>query len=127
MEWGTTFGRVPLESLEHHLWLYESGYYQSLIEKANLTNPTELTSSGENIRLQFACIYRTLHPCILLEQFLAPNLNARTNGQLTLEVTSFPELGLAGPTPWHGYATALCLRLPSMAATWPASCPKSRF
>ena len=54
MEWGTTFGRVTLESLEHHLWLYESAYYQSLIEKANLTNPTELTSSGESIRLRFA-------------------------------------------------------------------------
>ena len=97
MEWGTTFGRVTLESLEHHLWLYESAYYQSLIEKANLTNPTELTSSGESTRLRFACMNYTLHPCILLQQFLAPDLNARTNGRLILEVSGFPEWGIAGP------------------------------
>ena len=94
---GDSEGNVPLSALEDHLWLYESDYYQSLIEKANLTSPTELTSSGESIKIQHACINRALLPCKIIEQYWAPNLEARTNGQLILEVSSFPELGLAGP------------------------------
>ena len=94
---GDSEGNVPLTALEDHLWLYESDYYQSLVEKANLTNPTELTSSGEEIKIQHACINRALLPCKIIEQYWAPNLEARTNGQLILEVSSFPELGLAGP------------------------------
>ena len=94
---GDSDGNVPLSALEDHLWLYESDYYQSLIEKANLTDPTELTSSGEEIKIQHACINRALLPCKIIEQYWAPNLEERTNGQLILEVSSFPELGLAGP------------------------------
>ncbi len=94
---GDLQGNVPLDALEDHLWLYESDYYKSLIEKANLTDPTELTSSGESIKVQHACINRALLPCKIIEQYWAPNLEARTNGQLILEVSSFPELGLAGP------------------------------
>ena len=29
---------VPLDSLERHDWIYESDYYQEMLEKANLTN-----------------------------------------------------------------------------------------
>ena len=94
---GDSEGNVPLSALQDHLWLYDSDYYQSLVEKANLTNPTELTSSGESIKIQHACINRALLPCKIIEQYWAPNLEARTNGQLILEVSSFPELGLAGP------------------------------
>ena len=94
---GDSDGNVPLSALQDHLWLYESDYYQSLIERANFTNPAELTSSGESITIQHACINRALLPCKIIEQYWAPNLEARTNGQLTLEVSSFPELGLAGP------------------------------
>ena len=94
---GDSDGNVPLSALQDHLWLYESDYYQSLVEKANLTNPTELTSSGESIKIQHACINRALLPCKIIEQYWAPNLEERTNGQLILEVSSFPELGLAGP------------------------------
>ena len=94
---GDSDGNVPLTALQDHLWLYESDYYKSLVEKANLTNPTELTSSGESITIQHACINRALLPCKIIEQYWAPNLEERTNGQLILEVSSFPELGLAGP------------------------------
>ena len=94
---GDLDGTVPLSALEDHLWLYESEYYQSLVEKANLTNPTELTSSGESIDVQHVCINRSLLPCKIIEQYWAPNLEERTNGQLTITVSSFPELGLAGP------------------------------
>ena len=94
---GDSEGNVPLSALESHLWLYESDYYQSLIEKANLTNPTEMTNSGERFEIQHACINHALLPCKLIKQYWAPNLEQRTNGRLTLTVSSFPELGLAGP------------------------------
>ena len=94
---GDDDGMVPLEALERHRWIYESDYYQSLLDRANLANPSPLTSSGESIWLQFACINRALPPCLLLEGFLAPVLEAGTNGQLTPLVISFRELGLAGP------------------------------
>lgn len=94
---GDLDGNVPLSALEDHLWLYESDYYKSLVEKANLTNPTELTSSGVSFDVQHVCINRSLLPCKIIEQFWAPNLEERTNGQLTITVSSFPELGLAGP------------------------------
>ena len=94
---GDTDGNVPLSALQDHLWLYESDYYQSLIERAKVTDPTELTSTGQEIEVQHACINRALLPCKLIEQYWAPNLYERTNGQLMLTVSSFPELGLGGP------------------------------
>lgn len=94
---GDSDGNVPLSALEDHRWLYESDYYQSLIEKANLTTPTELTSSGESIRIQHVCVNRALPPCKIIEQYWAPNLKARTNGQLVLEISSLSELDLSGP------------------------------
>ncbi|MED5404698.1 MAG: TRAP transporter substrate-binding protein DctP, partial [Chloroflexota bacterium] len=67
------------------------------LEKANLTNPTPLTSEGVSIQIQHACINRALGPCKVLDSILTPALSARTNGQLEFVVSSFPELGLAGP------------------------------
>ena len=86
---GDSEGNVPLSALEDHLWLYDSDYYWSLLERASLENPTALTSSGESITVQHACINRALLPCKIIEQYWAPNLEARTNGQLLLEVSSF--------------------------------------
>ncbi len=80
-----------------HLFIYNSDYYQDLIDKANLTEPTELTSSGETIEIQHVCIDRNLPTCVLIQTYWAPNLWERTNGQVELSVTSFVELGLAGP------------------------------
>ena len=94
---GDDNGMVPLEALQDHLWLYESDYYQSLIERANLRDPTGLTSTGESIEVQHTCINRSLLPCRLIELYWAPNLEARSNGQLKLVVRSLPELGLSGP------------------------------
>ena len=90
-------GMVPLDALQDHLWLYDSSYYRSLLDRANLTGPTPLSSTGESIVIQHACINRSLLSCRLIELYWAPNLEARSNGQLKLEVSSFPELGLAGP------------------------------
>ena len=94
---GVADGSVPLESLERHLYLYEHPFYQGLLEDANYTNPTQLVSSGEEHVIQHACVNRALLPCILVENFLAPNLYERTNGQVEIVITSFPELGIAGP------------------------------
>ena len=93
---GDDDGTVPLDALRDHLWLYESSYYRSLLDRANLTNPTPLTSTGESIEVQYACVNRALPPCRLIELYWAPNLEARSNGQLKLDVSSYPELGLAG-------------------------------
>ncbi len=94
---GDADGIVPLSALENHRYVYESDYYKSVIERANFDNPTELTSSGESIEIQHACVNRALVFCKIVENFLAPNLEARTNGQLQILPTSFPELGIAGP------------------------------
>ena len=80
-----------------HLFIYDSDYYRDLIDKANLTDPTRLTSSGESIKIQHVCIDRNLPTCVLIQTYWAPNLWERTNGQVELSVTSFVELGLAGP------------------------------
>ena len=79
------------------MFIYTSEYYQGLLKKANLTNPTPLTSSGESIEIQHTCIDRNLPPCVLIQAFWAPNLAKRTNGQVKLSVVSFVELGLSGP------------------------------
>ena len=89
-------GEVPLDAVEEHLWVLENDYYRSLLETANLTNPTKLVSTGEKHSFQHACINRTLLWCKLIENYLIPNLTERTNGQVELSVSSFPELGLAG-------------------------------
>lgn len=94
---GKADGSVPLESLQRHLYLYEHPFYQDLLEKANYTNPTQLVSSGEEHVIQHACVNRALLPCILIENFMAPRLYERTNGQVEVVITSFPELGIAGP------------------------------
>ena len=79
------------------MFIYNSDYYQGLIQKAKLTDPTPLTSSGESIEIQHTCLDRGLPTCILVESYWAPNLAKRTNGQVKLSITSFVELGLAGP------------------------------
>ena len=93
---GNPDGSVPLESLERHLWIYESPYYQELLAKAKLTDPTPLTSVGEEFEFQYACTNRALLPCQLMEHYLLPNIAARTNNQLIINLTSFPELGISG-------------------------------
>jgi TRAP-type C4-dicarboxylate transport system substrate-binding protein len=89
-------GQVPLAMVQKNRWIFETDYYQSLLEKAKFTDPTELTSSGEEFNIQYACINRALLPCALQIQYFAPNILARTNGQVDFEVSSFPELGLSG-------------------------------
>ena len=93
---GKPDGSLSLESLERHIWIYESPYYQELLAKAKLTNPTPLTTTDEKFEFQYACTNRALLPCQLMERFLIPNVAERTNNQLIIDLTSFPELGISG-------------------------------
>ena len=60
---------------------------------------TELTSSGLSFKFQYACINRTLDPCIAADadDGFAKRVFERTNGQVEIQISTFPELGLAGP------------------------------
>ena len=93
---GDDDGQVPLDALEDVRWVFESDYYRQLLETANLTNPTQLTSSGESIELQHTCINGQLLWCKHQRTYFVPNVQERTNEQVTINITSFPELGLAG-------------------------------
>jgi len=53
-------------------------------------------ATSESFKFQHACINRTLNPCIIMMEFAA-NVLERTNGQVEIQISSFPELGLAGP------------------------------
>ncbi len=89
-------GNVTLEAVEKHAYIFESQYYQSVLERANLEDPTPLVSEGLEFDIQYACINRALLWCALKEEYMFPRVLERTNGQLKLVTTSFPELGLAG-------------------------------
>ena len=68
-------------------------------------NLTPLVSEGHNFEMQMACINRTLVDCGLAignyketeDIGFAERIFRRTNGQVKFEVSSFPELGIAGP------------------------------
>ena len=94
---GDHVGNVPLHAIEQQSWIFESDYYRSLLQKANLDDPTPLTTEGERITILHTCVNRAFLPCQLIETYLAPNLEDRTDGQLRITFTSFPELRLAGP------------------------------
>ena len=97
VEEGDADGNLPLDALEKHLYVYESDYYKSVMERAKFTDPTELVYDGEPIVIQNACVNRAIVFCKIVDTFLIDRLEERTNGKLVIESTSFPELGVAGP------------------------------
>ena len=90
-------GNVPLDALQNHLYVFESDYYQGLIEQANIENPTPLVDRDEVFTIQHACLNRALSFCKVTETFYFPEVIERTKGQVNFVMSSFPELGLAGP------------------------------
>ena len=94
---GDANDQVNLAGLERESYLFDSQYYRDLVAKANFENPTQMTYDGDPIEIQFACINRTVAPCELWEAFFVPQIQERTNGKLLIPLTSFPELGIAGP------------------------------
>ena len=59
--------------------------------------PVPAPVDQEAITLQVVCINRSLRPCELIRDFYAPRVAERTNGAVTIEISSYPELGLGGP------------------------------
>jgi TRAP-type C4-dicarboxylate transport system substrate-binding protein len=59
----------------------------------------EKSSEGYSFKFQYACINRTLLPCELMTEpgGLVDSIKKETNGQVEIEISSFPELGLGGP------------------------------
>ena len=66
---------------------------------ADTTTSADTTAAAtqEPVTLQVVCINRTLRPCELIRDFYTPKVSERTNGAVTIEISSYPELGLAGP------------------------------
>ena len=66
---------------------------------ATTTPATEAAPAdpAEVVTLQVVCINRTLRPCELIRDFYIPRVDERTGGQVKIEISSYPELGLGGP------------------------------
>ena len=96
-EHGDDDGNVPLSALEKWDWIFASDYYQELLEKAKLTDPTPLVTEGEEFNFQMVCIVRFTPRCKVMEHVFAPNVAKRTNGQMNISLVSYAELGIAGP------------------------------
>ena len=96
-EHGDDDGNVPLSALEKWDWIFASDYYQELLEKAKLTDPTPLVTEGEEFNFQMVCIVRFTPRCKVMEHVFAPNVAKRTNGQINISLVSYAELGIAGP------------------------------
>ena len=86
---------VPMAGLADYLYVFDSDYYRTLVERANHANPTQLTTTGQNLQYQLACINRALTHCKLAEWW-AQQVEQRTNGQLIIEIVGYPELGISG-------------------------------
>lgn len=62
---------------------------------AQVSGETKLVSSGLSFEFQYVCVNRTLLPCKVILQFLDA-VNERTNGQVEIQLSSYPELGISG-------------------------------
>jgi TRAP-type C4-dicarboxylate transport system substrate-binding protein len=89
------FDGVPSDGLEDYLYVFDSDYYRILVDRANYTDPTEVTTTGEDFSFQLACINRALTHCKLAEWW-SEEVEKRTNGQLVIEIVGYPELGISG-------------------------------
>ena len=57
--------------------------------------PTSSASTGESFTFQYVCVNRTLDPCKLIQEFITA-VETRTNGQVEIQLSSYPELGISG-------------------------------
>ena len=52
-------------------------------------------STGESFEFQYVCVNRTLLPCQVVQEYL-DTVNTRTDGQIEIQLSSYPELGISG-------------------------------
>ncbi len=57
--------------------------------------PASSGTTGESFEFQYVCVNRTLLPCKVIQEFL-DTVNTRTNGQIDIQLSSYPELGISG-------------------------------
>jgi len=57
--------------------------------------PASTGTTGESFEFQYVCVNRTLLPCQVVQEFLE-TVNTRTNGQIVIQLSSYPELGISG-------------------------------
>ncbi len=57
--------------------------------------PASTGTTGESFEFQYVCVNRTLLPCKVIQEFL-DTVNTRTNGQIEIQLSSYPELGISG-------------------------------
>jgi len=95
-ELGDEQGNVSLDSLRRHSWIFEAPYYQSLLSKARLENPTPLVTRGQKFKIQWVIVNRAIQWWKLGEDYFIPNVLKRTEGQVEITLSSYPELGISG-------------------------------
>ena len=52
-------------------------------------------TTGESFEFQYVCVNRTLLPCQVVQEYL-DTVNTRTDGQIEIQLSSYPELGISG-------------------------------
>jgi TRAP-type C4-dicarboxylate transport system substrate-binding protein len=62
---------------------------------ATTENTSEVTTTGESFEFQYVCVNRTLLPCQVIQEYM-DNVNTRTDGQIEIQLSSYPELGISG-------------------------------
>jgi len=71
----------------------------SKTDSGSSTSATAATSSGgttgESFEFQYVCVNRTLLPCQVIQEFL-DTVRTRTDGQVDIQLSSYPELGISG-------------------------------
>ena len=71
----------------------------SKTDSGSSTSATAATSSGgttgESFEFQYVCVNRTLLPCQVVQEFLDA-VRDRTDGQVDIQLSSYPELGISG-------------------------------
>ena len=62
---------------------------------ATTDKTSEVTTTGESFEFQYVCVNRTLLPCQVIQEYM-DNVNTRTDGQIEIQLSSYPELGISG-------------------------------
>ena len=52
-------------------------------------------TTGASFEFQYVCVNRTLLPCQVVQEYL-DTVNTRTDGQIEIQLSSYPELGISG-------------------------------
>ena len=57
--------------------------------------PSSSGTTGESFEFQYVCVNRTLLPCQVVQEFM-DTVRTRTDGQIDIQLSSYPELGISG-------------------------------